>query len=110
MSPTQNTEDDQDEDGGAIGVYYLSPSETSKPAEERTYEQDALWTPEGWAETSNGETIEDAPEERTLESFESHWAGSRHFYVFRPDDVPGEVEETEPVVSAEDMGLEDELR
>lgn len=110
MSPTQNAEDEQEEETEAIGVYHLSPSELTKEAEERTYEQDALWTPEGWAETSNGETIEDAPEERTLEAFQKNWGRSRHFYVFRPDEVPGDVEVTDPVVSAKDIGLEDELR
>lgn len=110
MSPTQTTDGGEVDPSEAIGVYYLAGEELTKDPADRTYVQDALWTPEGWVETSNGETVEDAPEERTLEAFEEFWGDSRHFFVYRPDEVPGEIEESEPVVSAGDIGLEDELR
>lgn len=102
--------EEQSQNDEAIGVYYVPTSELEKQPENRTYQRKALWTPDGWAETSDGETIEDAPDERSLDAFRNRWGRSRNYFVMRPDEVPGEAEVQDPAFSPDELGLDVEYR
>lgn len=104
---TEPDKTDEDTEELTIGIYSLSTEEMEKPSEERTYSRKGLWTPEGWAQTSNPSIIQDAPEEKTYKAFKQRFGLNTHRWVFRPETVPGEVVVDEPTFTAEEIGLED---
>lgn len=107
MSQTDKHETETPGTGGdaPIGVYYVEANELVLEPEDRTYHRRVLWTEDGWSPSSNGEMVEEAPDEKTLEAFIGVYAG-RNYLVTPPEEVPGTVVEEPPRFSISDLELD----
>ena len=92
-------------DESAIGVYYVTSDELVESPSDRTYRRRVLWTGDGWTPTSNGELVQRAPDERTLDAFIDEFGG-RNYFVMSPDDVPGTAAVEEPRFGIDDLDLD----
>lgn len=116
MSPDDTAAEYDDAEGESpdrLGIYYVASDELTDPPETRTYQRKAVWTPEGWEAGSDGEIIEDAVRDRP-HALTAEWLrerfSSRNYFVMPPEAVPGDVEDQDPLVTADDVGYVQELR
>lgn len=100
-----------------IGIYAISSSEEDELVEDRLYHRLALLTPEGWTSSSDPLIISTAPEEKTIDSFQSEFnrddlesiltstlsVECYTQFADRPDNVLGETEITEPKYDVDEL-------
>lgn len=117
METTTNKHDIADEQGRdasePLGIYYIPDQETTNPPSERTYQEKAVWTTEGWEPDSEGEIVEAAAEHGPAEltaPWLREWFSNPNHVVGRPRDIPGDIERQDPTRTAADLGYEAELR
>lgn len=115
MSKIEHTTDiggDRDDENERIGIYYIPSHESANPPAERTYQEKAVWTGDGWAPDSEGEIVEAAVEHGPSEltaAWLREWFSDRGHFVGRRQEVPGEIETQEPTCTASELGHEAEL-
>lgn len=111
---TTGGEGDQNGDNpDRLGVYYVPSHEATNPPRERTYQEKAVWTGDGWKHDSEAEIVEAAaehgPSELTGAWLREFFSDSNHV-VGRPEEILGEIENQTPTYTASDRGYETELR
>lgn len=95
------------EDSERLGIYYIPSHEARNPPKERTYQEKAVWTADGWESGSEGEIVEAAAEHGPSEltaAWLREWFSNRNHFVGRREEVPGEIERQEPTYTASDLG------
>ena len=94
------------------GIYHLRSEEVTTSPENRTYIEESRVTPDGWTADSDGTHIERAHrecEEVTLEELQLEFLG-HHTVILRPENVPGDVENREPIMTPADVGYQFAVR
>lgn len=101
------------DDSEPLGIYYVPDHETTNPPSERTYQEKAVWTTEGWEPDSEGEIVEAATEHGPSEltaPWLREWFSDPNHVVGRPREIPGDIERQDPAHTAADIGYEAEFR
>lgn len=94
------------------GIYHLQSEEVNTSPENRTYIEESRVTPDGWTADSDGTHIERAHldcEEVTLEELQLEFLG-HHTVILRPENVPGDIENREPMMTPADVGYQFAVR
>ena len=94
------------------GIYHLRNEDLTTSPENRTYIEESRVTSDGWTADSDGTHIERAYhecEEVTLEELQLEFLG-HHTVILRPENVPGDIENREPITTSADVGYQFAVR